>query len=78
LPKEITTGSNEASNVKAKNIHQCTDCGTIYDQDFGDEYNNIAKNTPFEELPSIFECPVCGAGKEKFEQIELSLEENLI
>ncbi len=31
--------------------------------------NGIKRGTPFEELPDSWFCPVCGAGKEMFEQI---------
>ncbi len=39
----------------------CTVCGYIYDpEDNG--------GVPFEELPSDWVCPLCGAGKEDFEE----------
>ena len=40
--------------------YMCTVCGYIYDGD-----------TPFEELPSDWSCPICGEGKEMFQKFEL-------
>jgi len=30
----------------------------------------IPPGTPFEELPDDWVCPICGAGKEDFEEVE--------
>jgi rubredoxin len=51
------------------NRWQCTICGYIYDPAEGDEDNGIAPGTPFEKLPDSWVCPVCGAGKDLFEEI---------
>jgi rubredoxin len=40
-----------------KNQWECTVCGYVYDGD-----------TPFEQLPDDWVCPVCGEGKDKFEK----------
>jgi len=48
---------------------KCTICGYIYDPAIGDESNGIRTGTPFEELPDGWVCPVCGAGKDMFEQL---------
>jgi rubredoxin len=40
---------------------QCTVCEWIYDE--------AEEDVPFEELPEDYECPVCGAGKDFFEEI---------
>jgi len=48
---------------------KCTICGYIYDPLAGDPDNGIAPGTPFENLPDDWSCPVCGAGKEVFEEI---------
>ena len=37
----------------------CTVCGYVYDGD-----------TPFEELPDDYVCPLCGVGKDMFEKEE--------
>jgi len=49
---------------------RCTVCGYIYDEEKGDETNDIEPGTKFEELPDDWLCPVCGAPKEDFEKID--------
>lgn len=45
----------------------CTVCGYIYDEELGDPDNGIAPGTPWEELGDDFVCPLCGVGKDQFE-----------
>lgn len=40
-------------------VFRCSVCGYIYDE-----------ATPFEELPDDWTCPVCGAGKDLFEEVD--------
>lgn len=49
---------------------KCKVCGYIYDPATGDDTGGIPPGTPFEELPSDWVCPVCGAAKELFEPVE--------
>ena len=46
----------------------CTICGWIYDEEAGDKDYDLAPGVPFEELPEDFVCPVCGVGKDQFEE----------
>ena len=46
----------------------CVPCGYVYDPEIGDEDNGIAPGTSFDDLPDDWVCPVCGAGKDEFEQ----------
>ena len=46
----------------------CQLCGYVYDESLGEPDNGIAPGTKFEELPDDYECPLCGAGKEEFEE----------
>jgi len=46
----------------------CTVCGYIYVPENGDPDGGIAPGTPFEKLPAGWVCPMCGAGKEAFEE----------
>ena len=46
----------------------CTVCGYIYDPEVGDPDNGIAPGTAFEDLPEDYVCPVCGVGKDAFEE----------
>ncbi|MCW4044536.1 MAG: rubredoxin [Candidatus Bathyarchaeota archaeon] len=45
---------------------ECTVCGYIYDPQQGDPKRNISPQTPFEQLPENWTCPVCGAPKSLF------------
>ncbi len=46
--------------------YECEVCGYIYDPAQGDPDNNVSPNTPFENLPGDWVCPVCGADKSQF------------
>ena len=46
----------------------CTLCGYVYDEDEGSPDAGIAPGTRFADLPESFTCPLCGAGKDMFEQ----------
>ena len=46
----------------------CSICGYEYDEEKGAEDLGIAPGTKFEDLPEDFACPLCGAGKEVFEE----------
>ncbi len=48
----------------------CLVCGYTYDPEAGDPSQDVEPNTPFEELPEDWECPVCGVGKDQFEEEE--------
>lgn len=52
---EQQKGKTMADNAKKKWV--CTVCGYVYDGD-----------VPFEELPDDYVCPLCGVGKDMFEQ----------
>lgn len=46
----------------------CTVCGWIYEEAEGDADYDLAPGVKFEDLPEDFVCPLCGAGKEDFEE----------
>lgn len=46
--------------------YKCSICGFVYDPAEGDASSGIEPGIPFDELPSDYLCPVCGAGKEEF------------
>lgn len=46
--------------------YRCTVCGYIYDPVKGDPDSGISPETPFEEIPDDWHCPVCGVSKDKF------------
>lgn len=43
-------------------------CGYVYDPELGDPENGIAPGTAWEDVPEDWECPVCGLGKDVFEE----------
>lgn len=45
----------------------CTVCGYNYDPAAGDSDSGVDKNTPFENLPDDWVCPICGVSKDMFE-----------
>lgn len=46
----------------------CTICGYIYDPVVGDPENSVNPGTAFENLPSEWVCPSCGASQDSFEK----------
>ena len=46
----------------------CTVCGWEYDESVGYPEGGIAPGTPWSEVPDDFECPLCGVGKDSFEE----------
>ena len=41
--------------------YKCTICGYVYDEE--------KEGTKFEDLPDTWVCPMCGVGKEMFEEV---------
>lgn len=46
----------------------CTVCGFVYDENEGYTEANIAPGTKWADVPEDFECPLCGVGKDSFEE----------
>ena len=46
----------------------CSVCDYVYDPAAGDPDNGVSPGTAFEDLPDDWVCPVCGVGKEDFEE----------
>ncbi|OAA21971.1 rubredoxin [Kosmotoga sp. DU53] len=70
-PKTAPTYVEERKENKGsgKKKYRCKVCGYIYDPKNGDPDSGVAPGTPFEELPDNWVCPVCGVGKDKFEEV---------
>ena len=49
---------------------KCTVCGYVYDPVAGDPDSGVSENTPFEQLPDDWVCPICGATKDQFEKVD--------
>jgi len=55
---------------KKYKMYRCRICGYIYDPAKGDPEGGIPPDTPFEELPEDWVCPLCGAPKSAFDELE--------
>lgn len=49
--------------------YECTVCGFVYDEAIGDPDNGIAPGTKWEDLSEEYTCPLCGVGKEDFQEV---------
>ena len=52
--------------------YMCLLCGYIYDEEKGWPQDGIPAGTRWEDVPSNWICPECGATKLDFEMIELA------
>jgi len=64
LPNKITKKQKQMKKF------ECEPCGYIYDPELGDPESGIKPGTSFEDLPEDWVCPLCGAGKEDFAEVE--------
>ena len=46
----------------------CSVCGYEYDEAAGDPGNGIAPGPKWEDIPEDFTCPLCGVGKDQFNE----------
>ena len=51
-----------------KQTYECIECKYIYNPKVGNERNGIKPGTTFSELPEEWVCPLCGVGKDMFEE----------
>ena len=51
---------------------QCFFCGYIYDEAAGAPDEGIAAGTRWDDIPSDWVCPGCGAGKSDFAMMEIA------
>ena len=67
----VAIGYKEFFKMKEgeKGMYKCMACGYIYDPEIGDPDSGIAPGTKFEDIPDTWVCPLCGVGKDMFEQI---------
>ena len=70
-PKTAPTYIKEENKKETKGVkkYRCKVCGYVYDPEKGDPDSGIVPGTPFDKLPDDWVCPICGAGKEEFEEI---------
>ncbi len=46
--------------------YKCKVCGYIYEPEKGDPKSKVEPETSFDDLPKLWRCPKCGAGKIRF------------
>ncbi|MBR5152211.1 MAG: rubredoxin [Clostridia bacterium] len=46
----------------------CTVCGYVYDEAVGEPESGIEEGTVWEDVPEDYICPLCGVGKDQFEE----------
>lgn len=51
------------------NRWRCIVCAYVYDPAEGDPDSGVEPGTPFRSIPDDWVCPLCGAGKDEFEEI---------
>ncbi len=49
--------------------HKCNLCSYVYDPEKGHPVGGVKSKTDFEDIPNDWLCPVCGAGKDSFEEV---------
>ncbi|RUT00950.1 rubredoxin [Dulcicalothrix desertica PCC 7102] len=61
--------SAESAETTELDRYECRSCGYVYEPEKGDDKRDIPPGRPFDELPLIWRCPVCGAKKAAFVNI---------
>ncbi|HEX7366569.1 MAG TPA: rubredoxin domain-containing protein [Pelobium sp.] len=67
---EFNEKTKESRLVDRQKVHQCKHCKTIFDDRYGDEFNNVKPGLKFEEIME-YRCPLCEAPKEDFVAVEI-------
>ena len=54
--------------VKYMAKYVCSVCGYVYVPEIGDPDNGVDAGTAWEDVPEDWCCPLCGVGKDSFEE----------
>ena len=65
IVEENTDAPSKKEN-KVQDMHQCQDCLTIYNAEYGDLAQGIAKGVLFKDLPVDYCCSLCESPKNNF------------
>lgn len=57
--------------ILTEQVYQCSDCLSVYSEDYGDVLAGVGANISFEELPDSYTCGVCESPKSKFEKVNI-------
>lgn len=68
-PARKKTKKNKEPSIE---VHQCSQCLSVYDDQLGDSMNKVAAGTKFQDLPDEYSCAVCGAKKDYFKKAVLA------
>jgi rubredoxin len=49
--------------------YMCSLCSYIYNEETGDNNENISPHTKWDDIPDTWTCPECGASKDLFHLI---------
>jgi rubredoxin len=49
--------------------YECV-CGYVYDEALGESDSGIVPGTLWEDVSDDYECPLCGAGKDAFSEVD--------
>jgi rubredoxin len=49
---------------------ECSICGFVYDEDMGDPDGGVPPGTKFADIPDDWNCPICGAEKSMFTELQ--------
>lgn len=63
-----TSKNQQVEEVQKMKKYVCSACGYEYDPEKGDPDNGVAPGTAWEDVPEDWVCPVCGVGKDQFEE----------
>lgn len=50
--------------------NQCKLCGYVYDPETGEKRSKVEPGCTFEDLPANWCCPLCGARKKMFKEVQ--------
>ncbi len=68
---EETILTENTIETSEKEVYQCTECLTVYDEKYGDLTQNVVPNTSFDDLPDSYVCSLCEASKANFRKSQL-------
>ena len=71
--KKLIKKELAVEHKKKEYVYQCRHCLSVYDETIGERENNITTETPFDQIPESYCCPLCEAPKEDFIKIEKSV-----
>jgi|GEM_PF-1236516 rubredoxin len=66
----VTVVTTSISGFYLMTKYVCLICGHEYNPEKGEPTQKIAPGTPFSALPADWVCPVCGAEKRLFKEVQ--------